>query len=97
MRCDGINSIIILFYHYEITFLPLTYRMKQVKTWSIKGSLSTQKRGSKPYALRHKHIYSLLPLHLHLLLLLLLLFYLHKSSLIPSLMSFYHTKYLILT
>jgi hypothetical protein len=92
MRYDGINNRIILFYHYKITSLLLTHSMKQVKTCNIKGSLSTQKKGSKPYALRHKHIPSLFPLHLHLLLL-----NLHKSSLIPSLMSFYHTKYLIPT
>ena len=96
MRCDDVNNRIILFYHYEISSQPLTHRMKQVKTCNIKGSLSTQKKGSKPYALRHKHIPSLIPLHLHLLLLLLIL-YLYKSSLIPSLMSFYHIKYLVLT
>ena len=96
MRCDDVNNRIILFYHYEITSLPLTHPMKQVKTCNIKGSLSTQKKGLKPYALRHKHIPSLIPLHLHLLLHLFLL-YLYKSSLIPSLMSFYHTKYFVLT
>jgi len=90
------NSRIILFYYYEITSLSLICRMKKVKINNIKESLSTQKKGLKPYALRHKHILSLLSLHIHPLLHLFLL-YLHKSSLKPSLMSFYHTKYLILT
>jgi len=88
MRCDGTNSRIILLYYYEITSLPLI-------CCNIKGSLRTQKKGLKPYALGQKHIHSLLPLHLHPLLHLLL--YLHKSLLIPLLMSFDHTKYFVLT
>jgi hypothetical protein len=84
IRYDGTNSRIILFYYYEMTSLPLTCHMKQLKTSNIE---------EKPYAFRQKQIPSLLPLHLQLLLLLLLLLYLYKSSL----MSFYHTKYLVLT
>jgi len=91
IRCDDINNKIILFYHYKITSLSLTYRIMAVKTGDIKESLSTQKKGSKPYAFRHKHIPSLLPLHPYLFL------YLYKSPLIPSLMSFYHIKHLVLT
>jgi len=82
IRCDGMNSRIILFYYYKITSLPLTCHMKQLKTSNIEA---------KPCALRQKHIPSLFPLHLHLFLV-----YVYKSSLIPSLISFYHTKYLAL-
>ena len=76
-------------------FSSSAYRIKPVKTSNIKEAWAHIKGVRKPYAFRHKHIYSLLPLHLHILLH--LLFYLYKSLLIPSLMSFYHTKYLVLT
>jgi hypothetical protein len=57
MRCDGMNNRIILFYYYEIISLSIICRMKQVKMNNIKESLSTQKKGLKPYALRYNMSY----------------------------------------
>jgi hypothetical protein len=55
IRCNGTSSRIILFYYYEIIYLPLLRCIKQVKQGNIKESVSRQEKGLKPYTLRHKH------------------------------------------
>jgi hypothetical protein len=55
IKCDGMSNIIILFYYYEIIFLPLICCMKQVKPGNIKGNRSIQKKGLKQYKRKQEY------------------------------------------
>jgi len=63
IRYDGMNSRIILFYYYKITFLSPIFCIKQVKSGNIKGSTNRQeKKGEKNLILWDKtHSRLLLP------------------------------------
>jgi len=86
IRCDSTSNKIILSYSYEITFLPLLRFMRQFKSCNLKDNRNIHKW--ERHILGHKHILNFFPLIFGSSFL--IFFYLHKSSLISSLMLFFY-------